>query len=149
MRSLGRPVGGSTCRSILKVGASAEVEFVVAGEHTIGFADQQMPAVLSTPQLIGFLEQAALTAVQEVLDPDERTVGVQVDIQHLAATPMGARVTCRARVIHVQGRQATFQVEARDEHERIARGVHRRVVIRVDRFADQVRRKVLDDYRSD
>ena len=132
-------------RSTLKVGATAEVEFVVSPEHVIPFSDQQMPAVLSTPQLIGFLEQAARTAMEEVLDDDERTVGIQVDVQHLAATPLGSRVTCRARLIQVQGRQATFQVEAHDEHERIARGVHRRQVIRVDRFAEQVQRKVSAD----
>lgn len=131
-------------RATLKVGATAEVEFVVAPEHAIPFSDQQMPAVLSTPQLIGFLEQAARTAMEEVLDDDERTVGIQVDVQHLAATPLGSPVVCRARVIHVQGRQATFQIEAHDAHERIARGVHRRQVIRVGRFAEQVRRKIPD-----
>ena len=131
-------------RAPLKVGATAEVEFVVAPEHVIPFSDHQMPAVLSTPQLIAFLEQAARTAMDEVLDENERTVGIQVDVQHLAATPLGARVVCRARAIHVQGRQATFQIEAHDMHERIARGVHRRQVIRVDRFAEQVRRKISD-----
>ncbi|MCH2398386.1 MAG: hypothetical protein MK364_04710, partial [Pirellulales bacterium] len=67
-------------RAPLKVGATAEVEFVVAPEHVIPFSDHQMPAVLSTPQLIAFLEQAARTAMDEVLDENERTVGIQVDV---------------------------------------------------------------------
>ena len=84
--------------------------------------------------------------MQEVLDPDERSVGIQVDRQHWAVTLVGVRLTCRARAIHVQVRQATFQVETRDEFERIARGVQRRQIVRVDRFADQIRHKVAEDH---
>jgi predicted thioesterase len=124
-----------------KVGTVGEVTFVVETKHAIDFADEKMPAVLSTPWLIWFLEHAAREAMLPLLEPGESTVGMQVDVQHLAATPLGRRVTCRARVIHSDGALISFQLEAHDEHERIARGVHKLRVIPVARFAERVQRK--------
>ncbi len=124
-----------------KIGDTAEIEFVVDGSHVIEFADDQMPAVLSTPCLIGYLERTARKALAPVLEVGERSVGVHVDVRHLAPTPLGLRVVCVARVIHVDGSVVSFQVEARDQRELIARGLHKRRVIRADRFADRVRRK--------
>ena len=125
-----------------KVGTVGEVTFVVEEKHAIDFADGEMPAVLSTPWLIWFLEHAARQAMLSLLEPGESTVGVHVDVQHLAATPLGERVTCRARVIHSEGTLISFQLEAHDEHERIARGLHKLRVIRVARFAERVRNKL-------
>jgi predicted thioesterase len=68
-------------------------------------------------------------------------VGTLVEVEHLAPAPEGSSVTCRARVIHVDGPVVTFQVEAHDGVEPIARGIHRRRVIDVDRFARRVARK--------
>ncbi len=124
-----------------KIGATGELRVVVDRELVIDFADGGMPAVLSTPRLIGLLERTAREALQPFLEPDERTVGVEIELRHLAPTPMGQTVTCTARVIHVDGPQATFQIEARDEHEIIARGLHKRAVIRVEAFARRVARK--------
>ena len=124
-----------------KIGDTGELQFVVADEHTIDFGDGGMPRVLSTPTLIWFLEHAARRALAPVLEDADSCVGTHVDIQHLAPTPVGHRVTCKARVIAVDGRQVTFQVEAHDENERIARGLHRRAVVPIDRFAARVARK--------
>ena len=125
-----------------KVGTAGEVTFVVEAKHAIDFADGEMPAVLSTPWLIWFLEHAAREAMLPLLEPGESTVGVQVEVEHLAATPLGQRVTCRGRVIHSEGTLISFQLEAHDEHERIARGVHKLRVIRIARFAERVRSKL-------
>jgi fluoroacetyl-CoA thioesterase len=124
-----------------KIGDTAEIEFVVGLEHLIDCSDGQMAAVLSTPCLIGFLERAARKALAPVLDAGEQSVGVHVDIRHLAATPPGQRVVCVARVIHVDGKEVSFQVEARDEQELIARGLHKRRVVLAERFTARVRRK--------
>lgn len=124
-----------------KIGDTAEIEFVVDTPHVIDFADDQMPAVLSTPNLIGFLERTARKALTPVLAAGERSVGVHIDVRHLAATPLGQRVVCTARVIHVEGATVSFQVEARDEKELIARGLHKRRVIQAERFAARLRRK--------
>jgi predicted thioesterase len=124
-----------------KIGDAAEIEFVVDATHVIDFADAQMPAVLSTPCLIGFLERTARKALSPVLNPGEQSVGVQIDVRHLAPTPQGHRVVCVARVIHVEGSLVSFQVEARDERELIARGLHKRRVVLAERFAARVQRK--------
>jgi fluoroacetyl-CoA thioesterase len=124
-----------------KIGEAGEVSFVVTEQHAIDFADDQMPAVLSTPWLIWFLEHAAREAMLPFLDSAESTVGVHIDVEHLAPTPLGQQVTCTARVINSDGRLFSFQFDARDQHERIARGTHKLRVIDCDRFANRVQAK--------
>ena len=124
-----------------KVGTTGEQRFVVQLSHAIDFADSAMPAVLSTPWLIWFLEHAAREAVLPFLSPGESTVGTYVEVRHTAPTPVGQAVTCRARVVQAEGATISFQLEARDGHEQIARGLHKLQVIRVDRFAQRVQRK--------
>ena len=125
----------------LKSGTLGEVQFVVEQHHAIDFADDGMPAVLSTPWLIWFLEHAARKALLPLLDPGESTVGMEVDVHHLAPTPLGQTVTCRAHVLFAEGSEVSFRLDAHDDRERIARGSHRLAVIRVDRFAQRVARK--------
>jgi fluoroacetyl-CoA thioesterase len=125
----------------LKVGTTGEQRFVVAPSHAIDFAGGGMPAILCTPWLVWFLEHAAREAVLPFLDEGESTVGSHVDVDHLAATPIGLSVTCVARVVHVEGRVISFQLEARDEAEIIARGFHRLRVIQVERLAQRVEAK--------
>jgi predicted thioesterase len=123
------------------IGAAFEQTFVVEQPHLIDFAGDSLPAVLCTPALVGFLENTARRALMPFLDPTEQTVGTEIELRHLAPTPLGETVTCRARVIGVEGSRITLQVEARDEHELIARGLHTRHVILVERFARVVQRK--------
>ena len=66
---------------------------------------------------------------------------MEIEVRHLAATPVGQKVTCLARVIQTEGTVISFQLEARDEHELIARGFHKLKVIRVDRFAAKIQLK--------
>jgi len=100
-----------------------------------------MPAVLSTPSLLGLIERTARESLQPFLEPDEQTVGIEIELRHFAPTPLGARVSITTRVIYVEGRKVSFQVEARDEQELVARGLHQRAVIRVDSFARRLERK--------
>lgn len=128
-------------RSKLRGGLTGQLVFKVEPQHLIDFAGADMPAVLSTPWLIKWLEQTAREAIRPHLEAGEASVGMEVDIRHLAPTPQGATVTCTARFISVEGRTVTFQVEATDEHELIARGVHKRAVIDKARFFERVARK--------
>jgi len=128
-------------KSAPKIGTVGELQFVVEQKHCIDFATDGMPAVLSTPNLIGIIERTARQALTPFLEADERTVGTEIELRHLAPTPLGAHATVTTRVIHAEGRQVTFQVEARDEHELIARGVHTRAVIRTGSFARRVQAK--------
>ena len=125
----------------LKIGTTGEERFVVEPRHAIDFADGGMPAVLSTPWLIWFLEHAARQAMLPLLEAGESTVGTHIELRHLAPTPVGRTVICRARIVQADGAVISFQLDAHDEHERIAKGLHRLQVILVDRFAQRVRRK--------
>lgn len=120
---------------------SAEERVIVGPTNRIVFADDRMPSILSTPWLIAHLEYAARDAIAPCLEENERSVGTLVDVEHLAPVPEGFTVICRARVIHVDGPVVTFQVDAHDGIEPVARGLHKRRVIDVDRFARRVARK--------
>jgi predicted thioesterase len=100
-----------------------------------------MPAVLSTPWLVNFLEKAGREALKPLLEDGENSVGMEIEVKHLAPTPVGQTVTCLARVIRVDDRVVDFQVEASDESELIARGFHKRAIIEMDRFARRVEKK--------
>src|SRR5262249_48106614 len=99
-------------KSSPKVGVTGEQQFVVEPTHVIDFAEGSMPAVLCTPWLVWFLEHAARQAVLAVLEPGESTVGTHIDVRHLAPTPLGQTVTCRARIVQVEGSVISFQLEA-------------------------------------
>lgn len=125
----------------IKPGLMFDEHLVVGPENQIIFADDRMPPVLATPWLIAHMEYAARKALAPHLADDERSVGVTVDIEHLAPAPVGDRVTCRAKVILVQPPFVTFAVEAFDDIEPLARGVHKRAVIDVDRFRNRLNKK--------
>jgi predicted thioesterase len=124
-----------------KIGAAVERKFTVEPAHAMSFGPNSPPPVLSTPWLVWFLEHAALDAALPFLEAGEITVGTRVEVDHLAPSPVGAHVTCTARVIHSEGPVISFQLEARDGHETIARGFHKRRVVKVERFAARVEQK--------
>jgi predicted thioesterase len=128
-------------KSKLAIGTVGVQRFVVTADHVIDFATDGMPAVLCTPSLIWFLEHAARAAVVPCLEPGESTVGIEIELQHLAPTPLGSSVTCQARVVRVEGPEISFQLEAQDEQEPVGKGFHKLRVIRVDRFAARVGKK--------
>ena len=122
-------------------GQAAKIRFVVEIKHIIDFAEEGMPAVLATPWLIWFMEHTAREAMLPHLEPTESTVGTLVDIEHLAPTPLGQAVNCRAQVLRSEGSQFLFKLEAFDEREKIANGLHKLNVIDKARFAGRVARK--------
>jgi fluoroacetyl-CoA thioesterase len=128
-------------KSAPKIGTVGSTVLVVEPRHGIEFATDGIPAVLSTPNLIALLERTARESLLPFLEAGEGSVGAEIELRHFAPTPVGARVTLTTRVIHAAGKMISFQVEARDEHELIARGVHTRAVIRRESFARKVERK--------
>ncbi len=124
-----------------RIGTAGEMKFAVAQEHVIDFATGGMPSVLSTPRLVALIERTARESMYPFLHETERTVGAEIEIRHLAPTPLGQNVTITTRVIGGEGKLWDFQFEVRDEHEVIARGLHKRAVITVDSFAKRVGRK--------
>jgi fluoroacetyl-CoA thioesterase len=106
----------------LRPGLRAEVTKRVPFEWTIAHYNKKLPAVFSTPAMIGMMETAAALAVQPRLTPGSITVGTRIEVDHLKAVGVGARVSARARLVKIQGRFLTFEVEARAGHEVIGRG---------------------------
>jgi predicted thioesterase len=95
-------------KSSPKIGTTGELQFVVEPKHVIEFATDGMPAVLSTPNLIGLLERTARKAIDPFLEAEERSVGIEIELRHLAPALLGAEVTCITRVYHVEGRKVDF-----------------------------------------
>ena len=124
-----------------RIGTAGEMKFIVAPEHVIDFATGGMPVVLSTPRLIALIERTARESLHPFLDENERTVGAEIEVKHMAPTPLGQHVTIITRVIGGEGKLWNFQFEVRDEHEVIARGLHQRAIITVESFARRVAKK--------
>jgi len=123
-------------------GLTGTAEIVVGPEHTAPFVGSGRIAVLATPVMINLIEAAALAAVEHLLPSGHQSLGIQLDVSHTAATPVGLRVTATAEVTQVEGRTIAFRVMARDEFEPIGGGTHRRVVVSVARFDERVQRKL-------
>ena len=119
-------------------GASALVEFTVTDADTaISMRSGEVP-VLATPRLIALFEEAALNAVAGQLAPNETTVGMRVQIDHLAPTAVGDVLTAEATLVDIEGRRLTFTVSAKDHRGLVGAGKVTRVVVDVDRFLDKL-----------
>ncbi|MEO8718179.1 MAG: thioesterase family protein [Burkholderiales bacterium] len=127
----------------LKPGLQGSAELVVGEEHTAPRVGSGRVHVLATPVMINLFEAAALEAVECLLPPGRQSLGTVLNVRHIAATPVGMRVTARAEVTDVDGRTIRFRVEARDEKELIGDGTHERVVVNVAKFDERVQRKLL------
>ncbi|MFN0316966.1 MAG: thioesterase family protein [Burkholderiales bacterium] len=125
----------------LKLGLQGNKELVVAGEHLASKLGSGLAAVLSTPTMIALMESTASDSVQPHLPVGHSTVGVRVDIRHLAATPPGMKVKFYSELAEIDGRNLTFKVWAEDEQERIGEGIHQRAVIDNARFAAKLAKK--------
>src|SRR6478672_12784773 len=124
-------------RDVIKVGMSAERTLVVPRERTVGHFVPHMPMVYATPMMILEMEMTSGDAINRYLEPGWVTVGTEVDIRHLAATPVGATVRTTARVIAVERRVIRFEVEAFNDSRRIGEGRHARALINVASFTKQ------------
>jgi predicted thioesterase len=126
---------------MVEAGITVERKRIVSAEDSITFLGEDVKPSLATPRMILWMEYAARDAVLPYLEPGQDTVGVRVDVRHLAATPMGAEVSYRATVAAVEGRRITFEVEAHAGNEMVGKGIHERHVIDVKRFAEGLRKK--------
>ncbi len=106
-------------------------------------AFQAMPKVFATGYMVGLMEWTCIKAVKPHLDwPGEQTVGIKVNVSHLAATPPGLDVTAKVRLIEVDGKRLVFEVEAHDGIDLIARGRHERFVIDKAKFDGKIQEKL-------
>lgn len=125
----------------ITVGATAERSQVVTEEMTVAYHHPDMPPVFGTPLMIYLMEVTASDAIEKYLPEGWVTVGVVVNVKHLAATPVGATVTAKAKVLSVDGYMITFAIEAHDGVEKIGEGTHVRAAVEMDRFLKRVKAK--------
>ncbi len=125
----------------IPLGARRQEVTLVTPDAAIDFLGPDAARVLSTPRLIGLLEMTCRNLLAELLPPGQDSVGTHVDLRHLAATPVGMKVICRAEILSTEGRRVNFRVEAFDELEKIAEGTHQRFVVDVARFTARVQAK--------
>ena len=121
-------------RDIIRIGMSAERKLIVPPERTVGHFVKGMPMVYATPMMILEMEMTSGDAINRHLAPGWITVGTEVDIRHLAASPLGATIRTTARVIEVERRVIRFAVEAFDGERRIGEGRHARGLVNLDAF---------------
>jgi predicted thioesterase len=125
----------------VNVGQVGSVEHVVRPEHAADRFENTGVTVLATPVLCHWFESAAVRAIAPQLEPGEASVGTRLTIEHLKATPLGMRVHVESRVVAVDERRITFEAQARDEVELVARGTHERFVVGLERFLAGVEAK--------
>jgi len=125
-------------RDTIRIGMSAERTLVVSPERTVGHFVEGMPMVYATPMMILEMEIAANDAIASSLEAGWVSVGTEVDIRHLAASPVGALIRSRAEVIAVERRLVRFAVEAFDGERRIGEGRHARGLVNAARFTERL-----------
>jgi len=100
-----------------------------------------LPDVFATPFLAGLMERVSAELINMHLQPGEQSVGISMDLKHMAATPLGMEVRVKTEVTAVEGKKLTFRLEAYDEVEKIGEATHERFVIQADKFNSRVAQK--------
>jgi predicted thioesterase len=122
-------------------GLMGKSEMIVREEDLVSRMEGLMLEVLSTPRLIQLLESAAVAAIQGFIGPDQISLGTLVKIRHLAATPLGMRVTAHSVLKEVDDRRLLFWIDAHDELEKVAEGEHERILVSRERFVKKIEKK--------
>jgi len=123
------------------IGMTAEKSELVSERNTAIQYGSGALAVYATPAMIGLMEGAAVKAVEAQIPAGASTVGTDVKIRHMAATPVGMTVRAVAELTEIDGRRLVFSVKAFDEKEQIGAGAHERFVIDVERFLQKTTAK--------
>ncbi len=118
----------------LPLGTKGTARVTVETAHTAAALGSGDLPVFGTPALVALLEAAAVEAVRAALEGEETSVGTWIDVNHLAASPIGAAIRAEAELTAIDGRMLTFAVRAFDAHEKLAEGAHRRVLVTRERF---------------
>ena len=126
----------------ITVGMRGETSTVVEREDTAQEVGSGSLLVYATPCMVALMEGAACDAISEALPEDKTSVGVELSISHLSATPVGLAVRAEAEVTAVEGNMISFQLTAYDETGKIGEGTHKRAMIATQRFLDKAYAKL-------
>ena len=121
------------------IGARREDIVEIGSDNVIKFLGPEGARVLSTPQMILFMERTCRNLILSMLDPGHDTVGTHVNVAHLAAAPVGSKITIAAELIAMRERRAEFRVRATLGEKVIGEGTHQRAVVNIARFAEKVK----------
>ena len=124
------------------VGMKGEVSSFVEREDTASEVGSGSLLVYATPCMVALMEGAACEAIEEALGEDKTTVGTELNIQHISATPVGMDVRAEATVTAVEGKVITFELHAYDEVGEIGRGTHKRVIVNSQKFLERTYNKL-------
>lgn len=126
----------------IAVGMKGEVFSFVEKEDTAKEVGSGSLLVYATPCMAALMEGAACEAIEEAMDESKTTVGTELSIQHLSATPVGMDVRAEAIVTAVEGKTITFELHAYDEAGEIGRGTHKRVIVPTQKFLEKAYNKL-------
>ena len=126
----------------ITVGMKGLAEIAVEREDTAAEVGSGSLLVYATPCMVALMEGAACEAISEALPEDKTSVGVELAISHVAATPVGMDVKAEAEVTAVEGNILTFSVVAYDEKGKIGEGTHKRAIVNSQRFLDKTYAKL-------
>jgi len=127
--------------SELKLGLIGEATHRVTEQDTATRWGSGLVDAYATPALVGLNEKAAVSAIEKCLTTDQASVGVEVNMKHLAATPIGMVVKARAELVEIEGRRLKFRIEAWDEKEKVCEGSHFRAIVDRSRFIHNLMQK--------
>ena len=119
---------------MLQLGIKGSKTITVTHERTAAHYGSGALEVFATPAMVALLEETAWRSVQPYLEEGQATVGTRVDIHHLAATPLGGKVTCESELCEIDRRRLVFKVVVFDEKTKVGEGIHERFVIQSDKF---------------
>ena len=126
----------------LKTGISADETITATKETLASQVGSGSVDVFATPQMIMLMEKAACTCLAPYLENDETTVGTEMNVKHISATPCGMKVTATAELTAVNGREFTFTVKASDEAGLIGEGTHKRFLVYGEKFTAKANSKL-------
>lgn len=126
----------------LNIGVTGQAKEKVTSENTAKKYGSGSIDVYATPAMIGLMEKAALSAVDPLLPEGFSTVGIMLDVKHMAATPIGMEATAKAELIDVEGKKLKFRVEAYDGKDKIGEGEHERFIVELNKFMARVESKI-------
>ena len=127
---------------MLKTGIKGHQELVVTQELTAKNMGSGVMDVFATPAMLALMEKTAFTSVAEYLNEGCGSVGTKVDIEHVASSPVGMKITCDSELIEVEGRKLVFKVEAYDEKGLIGIGTHERFIVENKKFQEKTDNKL-------
>ncbi len=129
------------------VGLKNTVAQIVAENDTALAVGSGSLKVLATPKMLALIEKAAADLVEKNLPRELTSVGISLDVKHIAPTPIGLNIRAEVEVVEMDGRKIIFEVAAFDDVEKIGTGRHERFVVEREKFQSKADKKIVDKTR--